>query len=69
MKDKKTCRYVMKYVHKLPFDVPFGVRATELVALGSIVKEFYWEVKGDANSSALAYKGGQCEKRLLGYLR
>ena len=58
----------MKYVHKLPFDVPFGVRAMELSALGNIVKEFYREVKRDASSSVLAYKGGQCEKELLASL-
>ena len=63
-KDKKSCRYVMGHIHKLPFDVPYGVRARKLSALGSIVREFYREIKRDANS-ILAYKGGQCERELL----
>ena len=57
-------RYLMKYIHKQSFEVPFGVGVTELSALESIVTSFYREVKRDV-SSVLAYKGGQCERRLL----
>ena len=28
-KDKRTCRYVMKYIHKLPFGMPRGVSQLE----------------------------------------
>ena len=62
--DKRTCDYVMRYVHKLPFGVPRGVRTTELTALGGIVKEFYGEAKRD-DSSALACKGVHYERDLL----
>ena len=54
----------MRYIHKLPFDVPRGVRAIEVSALESTVKRFYDEVKKDA-SSVLAYKGGHVEGDLL----
>ena len=63
-KDQRTCNYVMRYVRKLPFGVPRGVKATELTALGGTVKEFYGEVKRN-ESSVLAYKGGHHERDLL----
>ena len=66
-KDKKTCGYVMRKIHKLPFGVPCGVEASEVSALENIVKSFYCEVKQN-ESSVLAYKGGQYERDLLASL-
>ena len=40
-RDRKRCKYVMRYIYKLPFDVPRDVRATELSALERTVKRFY----------------------------
>ena len=38
-KDKKTCEYVIKNIHKLPFGVPRGVNAKNLSALEGIVAD------------------------------
>ena len=35
-KDRRTCKYVMTCIHKLPFGVPRGVEAIEVFALESI---------------------------------
>ena len=39
-KDRKTCKYVMLNIHKLPFGVPRSVSATELSALESTVRSY-----------------------------
>ena len=57
----------MKCIQKVPFDVPFCVWATKLSALKCIVTDSYHKIERDA-SSVLAYKGGQCEMRLLASL-
>ena len=67
-KDKKTCAYTMKYIHKLPFEVPEGVRAYKQSQLEDIIVKFYNEVKQSKNST-IAYKGGHFEKDLLKKLR
>ena len=63
-KDRKTCQYVIRNIHKLPFGVPRGVKASEICELENIVSSFYREVKR-SESSVLAYKGGHVEKDLL----
>ena len=40
-KDRRTCRYVTQFIHKLPFGVPRRVEAFEISALGRITVEFY----------------------------
>ena len=40
-KDRRTCRYVTQFIHKLPFGVPRGVEAFEISALERIVLAFY----------------------------
>ena len=40
-KDKKTCDYVTRFIHKLPLGVPRGVKAIPLFALEEIVADFY----------------------------
>ena len=54
----------MKHIHKLPFDVPFGVNFMKLSSLECVVSSFFCEVKRDVNS-VLGYKGGHYEKDLL----
>ena len=63
-KHKKTCAYIIKYIHKLPFGVPEGVRAYKQSQLEEIVVKFYHEAKQSENS-IIAYKGGHFEKDLL----
>ena len=63
-KDRKSCRYVMRNIHKLPFGVPYGVKASRITELGNIVGGFYHEVK-QTERSVLAYKGGYYERDLL----
>ena len=66
-KDKRSCAYVIKHIHKFTFGVPEGVRAYELSALGEIVATFYCRVKRNERS-IIAYKGGHFEKVLLASL-
>ena len=63
-KDRRTCQYVMRHIHKLPFGVPRGVKASEICELENIVSSFYREVKR-SESSVLGYKGGHVEEDLL----
>ena len=63
-KDRKTCQYVTRHIHKLPFGVPRGVKASEICELENIVNSFYREVKR-SESSVLGYKGGHVEEDLL----
>ena len=66
-KDRKSCCYVMRNIHKLPFGVPCGVKACKITELGGIICDFYCEVK-QSERSKLAYKGGHYEKDLLAKL-
>ena len=61
---KKTCKHVIKHVHKLPFGVPKGIDAYKHSQLEEIIIKFYHEAKQCENST-LAYKGGNFEKNLL----
>ena len=63
-KDRKSCWYVMRNIHKLPFGVPYGVKASKITELSDIVWGFYNEVK-QSERSRLAYKGGHYERDLL----
>ena len=63
-KDRKSCKYVMRFIHKLPFGVSPGTEAIKISALESIVSDFYPGVKRDAGSVS-AYKGGQYTRNLL----
>ena len=66
-RDRRQCLYVMKYVHRLPFTVPWGVRSRELSELPGILTEFFEGNKGKGRD-VMAYKGGHFEKDLLGSL-
>ena len=66
-KDKRTCKHVMKYIHRLPFGTPRGVKAVGILALEGIIMDFYQMVKQNGNS-VLGYKGGHYEKDLLASL-
>ena len=63
-KDKRSCRYVMNNIHKLPWGVPRGTKAFPLAALDVIVSDFYYRVKINEQST-IAYKGGRIENDLL----
>ena len=63
-KDRKTCKYVMWNIHKLPFGVPRGVKASEICELDSIVTSLYREVKRDTRS-VIGYKGRHVERDSL----
>ena len=63
-KDRRSCAYVIRHVHKLPFGVPDGVKAHNLLKLEQIVSEFYYEARR-GEGSMIAYKGGHFEKDLL----
>ena len=65
--DRRTCRYVQKRIHRLPFGVPKGFQAYSITSLGTIVTDFYRRVQKSALST-IAYKGGHYEKDLLGNL-
>ena len=54
-KDKKTCEFTMRKIHKLPFGVPCGVKANKISELGDIISSFYKQVKR-SESLVLAYK-------------
>ena len=66
-KDKRTCKYVMQHIHKLPFGVPRCVESVGIYALGGIVRDFYQSVKQGMNS-VIGYKGGCYERDLLANL-
>ena len=66
-KDRRSCNYVRSHIHKLPFDVPRGMKAFQISALEAIVENFYREIMVDTNS-AIAYKGGNYERDLLASL-
>ena len=66
-KDRRTCRYVTQFIHKLPFGVPRGAEAFEISALGQIVVKFYQRARQNG-SSVIGYKGGHYEKDLLASL-
>ena len=67
-KDRRTCGYVIRKVHKLPFGVPYGWKALPLEQLPAIVQEFFARQKQNGKS-CLAYKGGHLERDLLWELR
>ena len=64
VKDKKTCQYTIRKIHKLPFGVPRGVNAKNLSALEGIVVDAYAGMKQDGRA-LMAYKGGHYERDLL----
>ena len=66
-KDRRTCAFVMRNIHKLPFDVPAGVSALPLASLEDIVVQLYQGIAQNENSS-IAYKGGHYERDLLAKL-
>ena len=66
-KDRRTCKYVVTFVHKLPFGVPQGVEAIEVFALESIVNNFYQGIKRNADS-VIENKGEHYERDLLASL-
>ena len=57
-KDRKSCWYLIKHIHKLPFNTP---KSLPLYHLDAIVKDFY----KDVGEKVLAYKGGHIERDLL----
>jgi hypothetical protein len=66
-KDQRACRYVQKYIHKLPFGVPVGVDALPLSSLPKIISQLYRNVRQNSRST-IAYKGGIYERDLLARL-
>ena len=66
-KDRRSCNDVRTFIHKLPFDVPQGMKAFQISALEAIVENFYCKIKVHTNS-AIAYKGGHYERDLLASL-
>ena len=60
-KEQRRCMFVTKYIHKLPFGVPRGVKAFQLTNLDTIVKVFYNSVKLN-DLSNIAYKSGHFEQ-------
>ena len=67
-KDKRTCNFVQKNIHKFPFGVPRGTKAFQILDLQAIVENFYREIQIDSNS-IIAFKGGHYERDLLASLR
>ena len=43
-KDRRTCMYVTKHIHKLPFGMPRDVKPVRISALEGIVMDFYQAV-------------------------
>ena len=66
-KDRRTYDYVMRFIYKLPFGVPQGAGAYELLVLEEIVATFYYRAKRNERS-IIAYKGGHFERDLLAKL-
>ena len=62
LKDRKSCLYVMKNIHKLALSSPPGT--FPLRSLKDIVKDFYENVKINEEST-IGYKGGHIERDLL----
>ena len=52
-KDKRTCNFVQKNIHRLPFGVPRGTKAFQISDLQAIVENFYREIQIDSNSTNL----------------
>ena len=46
-KDKRTCNFVQKNIHRLPFGVPRGTKAFQISDLQAIVENFYREIQKD----------------------
>ena len=67
-KEKRTCSYVQRKIHRLPFGVPNGTEAHPIASLGKIVADFYNKVKKSSDST-IAYKGGHYERDLLNLLK
>ena len=67
VKDKKTCQYTIRKIHKLPFGVPRGVNAKNLSALEGIVVDAYAGMKHDGRA-LMAYNGGHYERDPLAKL-
>ena len=64
-KDRRTCRFVSKHIHKLPLGVPpFCKHAIPLCHLDNIIRRFYNACRIGENST-IAYKGGDVERELL----
>ena len=57
-KDRKSCAYVIKHIHKLPFHTR---ESLPLTCLHDIVNDFYRGI----GEKAIAYKGGCLERNLL----
>ena len=65
-KDRKSCMFLTKHIHKLPFGASRG--SLMLNNLHDIVKSFYDTVK-ENEESTLGYKGGHFERDLLKQLK
>ena len=65
-KDRKSCMFVEKHIHKLPFVASRG--SFPLGDLNGIVKTFYNNIKQNENST-IGYKGGHFEQDLLKQLK
>ena len=63
-KDRRSCEFVKRNIHKLPLGVPLDTEALPLSSLEEIVLHFYESVK-KTKTSTLAYKGGNLERSLL----
>ena len=66
-KDRRTCAFVTRNIHRLPFGVPAGVAALPLDNLEDIVVELYRGIVQNERS-CIAYKGGHYERDLLAKL-
>ena len=64
--DRKTCMFVMRNIHKLPFVASRG--SFPLRDLNGIVKTFYDNVKQNEEST-IGYKGGHFKRNLLKQLK
>ena len=58
-KEKRTCSYVLKKIHRLPSGVTNGTRTLPIASLGKIVADFNHSV------TKSAYEGGHYERDLL----
>ena len=66
--EKRTCSYLQKTIHRLPFGVPNGTRTLPITSLGKIVADFYYSVK-KSGEYAIAYKERYYERDLLDLLK
>ena len=62
-KEKITCSYVLKKIHRLPSGVTNGTRTLPIASLGKIVADFNHSV------TKSAYEGGHYERDLLDLLK